>query len=137
MGTRFNVPATWQPFGAFSLVAAQGAGQVVHLKGQVALHAAGDVVGRGDMPTQVERTLQNIEAVLGAVGGRMADIYSLTHYATDIADFMDCGEVRKRFFEPPYPITTTVEVTRLYHPDLMIEITASAEIPHDRYRAPA
>ena len=49
---------------------------------------------------------------------------------------MACGEIRKRFFSPPYPITTTLGVARLYHPDLLIEITASAEIPLDRYRRP-
>lgn len=137
MTDRFDVPGVWQPFGAFSLVAAQGSGQVVHLKGQVALDIAGAVVGAGDMALQVEQTLRNVDAVLAAMGGRMADIYSLTHYATDIEAFMACGEIRKRFFPPPYPITTTIEVSRLFHPDLLIEITASAEIPHERYGRPA
>ncbi|HXZ08489.1 MAG TPA: RidA family protein, partial [Paraburkholderia sp.] len=41
---------------------------------------------------------------------------------------------RREFFAPPYPVTTTVQVQRLYHPDLMIEIAAIAEIPRERFR---
>jgi len=29
-----------------------------------------------------------------------------------------------------------VQVMRLYHPDLVVEITAIAEVPRDRFRAP-
>jgi 2-iminobutanoate/2-iminopropanoate deaminase len=70
------------------------------------------------------------------VGGEMVDIVSLTQYATDIEQFMSCGDIRKEFFAEPFPVTTTVEIARLYHPDLLIEITAMAEIPLDRFRQP-
>jgi len=36
-----NPPGVWSPFGAFSMVIIQGAGQIVHLKGQVALDQQG------------------------------------------------------------------------------------------------
>ena len=132
----FNPPDVWAPFGAFSMGAVQGEGQVVHLKGQVSLDAAGQIVGRGDMQAQVRRTLENIQAVLGHVGGRMGDILSLTHYVTDMERFMAAGEVRRAFFAEPFPVTTSVQVVRLYDPDLMVEITALAEIPRARFRDP-
>tara|TARA_Y100000588_G_scaffold303602_1_gene326165 strand:- start:259 stop:636 length:378 start_codon:yes stop_codon:yes gene_type:complete len=113
-----------------------GDGQTVHLKGQVALDPEGSVVGAGDMAAQVRQVLTNIESALGAVGGKMSDIVSLTHCMTDIASFMACGEIRGAFFAPPYPVTTTVEVAALYHPDLLIEITATTEIPRNRFVAP-
>jgi 2-iminobutanoate/2-iminopropanoate deaminase len=80
--------------------------------------------------------LENIRTVLASVGGTMADVISLTHYATDIEQFMAAGDIRKEFFAEPFPITTTVEVSRLYRPDLLIEITAMAEIPFERFRRP-
>jgi 2-iminobutanoate/2-iminopropanoate deaminase len=49
---------------------------------------------------------------------------------------MTTGDIRREFFAPPYPVTTTVEVVRLYHAELMIEITAIAEIPRQRFRRP-
>ena len=107
------------------------------LKGQVALNEQGQVVGKGDMRMQTRKTLENIRTVLASMGGRMDDVVSLGHYATDIDAFMSTGEIRSEFFTEPYPVTTTVQVMRLYHPDLLLEITATAEIPRDRFhRAP-
>jgi enamine deaminase RidA (YjgF/YER057c/UK114 family) len=74
--------------------------------------------------------------VLASIGGTTADIVSLTQHTTDIASFMTTGDIRREFFAPPYPVTTTVEVVRLYDPNLMIEITAIAEIPRQRFRRP-
>ena len=133
----YNPPDVWAPFGAFSMTVIQGDGQIVHLKGQVALDRDGAVVGDGDMRAQVRQVLDNIRAVLTSLGGTTGDIVSLTQYATDIEQFMQCADIRQEFFTEPYPVTTTVEVSRLYRPELMIEIAAVAEIPRDRFRNPA
>jgi len=132
----FDPDSVWKPFGAFSQAVVQGAGKIVHLKGQVSLNKEGKIVGEGDIETQVEKALENINSILSAFGGRMEDIYSLTHHVTNIEKFMKTGHIRTRYFKPPYPVTTTVEVSRLYHPDLLVEITGSAEIPLDRYVGP-
>ena len=132
----YNPPGVWKPFGAFSMAVVQGSGQVLHLKGQVSLDRDGEVIGEGKIELQVETTLKNIQLVLGSFGGRMEDIYSLTHHVTDIDAFMTTGHIRNKYFRDPFPITTTVEVCRLYHPALMVEITASAEIPLDRFIEP-
>ncbi len=137
MKRHFNVPTIWQPFGAFSMGVARGQGQIVYLKGQIALDENGNIVGIADMNAQVEQTLSNIEQSLMHVGGEMGDIISLTQHTTDIEAFMQAGAIREKFFQPPYPVTTTVEVSRLFDPNLMIEITAIAEIPLDRFIAPA
>ena len=131
-----NPSATWSPFGAFSMAVIQGDGQIVHLKGQVSLDRDGQIVGPSDMRAQVRKVLENIRDLLASMGGTMSDVVSLVHYATDIERFMASGDIRKAFFSEPYPITTTVQVARLYHPDLMIEITAVAEISKARFRRP-
>ena len=66
----------------------------------------------------------------------MADILSLLQHTTDMKAFMASGDVRAQYFNEPFPVTTTVEVSALYHPDIMIEITAVAEIPRSRFRDP-
>lgn len=136
MAKTYNPSNVWKPFGTFSMVKIHGEGQFVSLKGQVSLNAEGHIVGKGDMRAQVRQTLENIKSVLSSLGGTMADIVSLTQYATDIEQFMAAGDIRKEFFAKPYPVTTTVQVARLYHLDLQIEITATAEIPRDRFRFP-
>ncbi len=133
----FNPPDVWMPFGTFSMGVIQGDGQIIYLKGQVSLDRDGKIVGKGDMRTQTQRTLENIQAVLASVGGVMGDIISLTHYVTDIGKFMETADIRRQFFREPYPVTTTVQVAALYDPDLMVEITAVAEIPRARFRRPA
>lgn len=102
----------------------------------MALDREGRIVGKGDMRAQTLKTLENIESVLGSIGGTMRDILSLTHYVTDIDAFMTTRDVRRQFFTAPYPVTTTVQVMRLYDPDLLVEITAIAEIPRERFRRP-
>jgi 2-iminobutanoate/2-iminopropanoate deaminase len=132
-----NPPGVWLPFGAFAMAVIQGDGQIVHLKGQVALDRNGQVVGANDMRTQLRKVLENLRDMLATMGGEMGDVISLVHYATDIEEFMQTGDIRKEFFAAPFPATTTVEVRRLYHPDLMIEITAVAEVPRARFRRPS
>ena len=134
MALHVNPPGVWQPFGAFSLAVVQGAGRIVHLKGQIPLNQAGELVGQGDLRAQLAQTLDNIERVLGAMGGVMGDILSLTHYTTDIEGFMKLGDLRQAYFSAPYPVTTTVQVARLYDAAVLIEITAVAEIPEARFR---
>ena len=134
MAEFFNPSEVWQPFGAFSMAVAQGEGQMVHLKGQVPLDQNGAMVGEGDMRVQVRKTLENIETVLACVGATMRDVISLTHYTIDIEAFMKTGDIRREFFAQPYPVTTTVQVARLYDSKILIEITALAEVPRSRFR---
>jgi 2-iminobutanoate/2-iminopropanoate deaminase len=132
----FDPPGVWSPFGAFSIVTLQADGQIAHLKGQVALDPEGRVVGAGDMRAQTRQVLRNLRAVLASLGGEMGDILSLAHYTTDIEQFMTTGDIRREFFAKPYPATTTVEIRRLYRPELMIEIAGIAEIPRQRFVRP-
>jgi 2-iminobutanoate/2-iminopropanoate deaminase len=132
----FNPQSVWRPFGAFSMGVIQGEGQIVYLKGQVALDKEGSVVGKDDMCAQTRKTLENIQTVLATVGGVMGDIFSLTHFVTDIEQFMKTGDIRREFFDEPYPVTTTVQIVRLYDPNLLVEITAMAEIPRERFKRP-
>ena len=66
MAEAVNPPEVWAPFGAFSMAVIQGDGRIVHLKGQVALDRDGQVVGAGDMRTQVRQTLDNIRDAIAA-----------------------------------------------------------------------
>ncbi|MEM1274015.1 MAG: RidA family protein [Pseudomonadota bacterium] len=136
MAKSFNPPSIWQPFGTFAQAVIAGEGQMVYLKGQVALSPDGQIVGEGDMAAQVAQVLQNIADCLASMGGRMSDLVSLQQFTTDIQAFMRCGEIRAQVFSPPYPVTTTVGVAALYDPRLLIEITGIAEIPQDRFIMP-
>ncbi len=137
MADSFNPDTVWAPFGAFSHVVIGGPGKVIYLKGQVSLDQSGTIVGPGDMRAQVQQVLSNIQAVLASMNGRMSDIVSLNQFTTDIQTFIQAGDIRQRFFDAPFPVTTTVEVASLFDPNLVIEISGIAEIPIARFEAPA
>ena len=100
----------------------------------MALDRDGRIVGTGDMRVQLHQVLENIRTALASVGGEMSDILSLTNYVVDMDAFLAAGDIRRAFFAEPYPVTTTVEVARLYDRALLVEISAIAEIPLRRVR---
>jgi enamine deaminase RidA (YjgF/YER057c/UK114 family) len=86
------------------------------------------------MRAQLQQVLENIRTALASVGGEVGDILSLTNYVTDMDAFLAAGDIRRAFFTEPYPVTTTVEVARLYDRALLVEISAIAEIPLSRFK---
>jgi len=88
------------------------------------------------MRVQAQQTFRNIRASLAAVGGEMDDVVSIVTYVTTPDGLRDIHDVRTEFFSPPYPVSTLVQVAALVEPDLLIEVTATAIVPEDRYRAP-
>jgi len=49
-----------------------------------------------------------------------------------MTNFLKIIELRQRWFSPPYPADTIVEVSALYSPDAMIEIEAIALVDGDK-----
>ena len=56
----------------------------------------------------------------------MSKIVKVTIYLTDMANFPKIVEARQKYFSEPYPADTTVEVTSLALPELMVEIDVVA-----------
>jgi 2-iminobutanoate/2-iminopropanoate deaminase len=137
MASSYDPRKLWQPFGPFSMAVVQGDGRIVHLKGQVPLDEHGELVGHGDMRAQLRQVLENLIVVLDEVGGKMSDIISLIQYTTDIEAFIAAGDIRRAYFSKPYPVTSTVQVSALYRPEVLVEIAGIAEIPAHRFKIPS
>ena len=80
------------------------------------------------------QTFANLERVLGLAGAGLEDIFKVTIYLTDMANFPKIMELRERHFTPPYPADTIVEVRSLALPELMIEIEVMAMVPDGERR---
>ena len=76
MAIGFNPPGIWAPRGrAFSQRVIAPAGHTtIHVTGQVAWDEHSNVVGPGDVRAQMVKSIENIEAILGEVGGTLDDI---------------------------------------------------------------
>ena len=92
-------------------------------------------MGAGDFAAQAEQVFANLTQVLEAAGSGLDKVIKVTIYLTDMARFADIVELRGRYFSPPYPADTIVEVAALALPELMIEIEAVALVEGTRVAA--
>lgn len=114
------------PFEAFALSQAIAVGDWLFVSGQAALNEQGAVVGEGDFLAQAECAFGNLQRVLQAASSDLRDVVKVTIFMTDISRFGEVIELRKRFFTPPYPADSIVEVKALALPQLQFEIEAVA-----------
>ena len=127
---RFNPSGLSKPTG-YSHVAVVSAGRQVHVSGQVALNAQGQVVGTGDVAAQAEQVYANLLAALGAAGAKLSNVFKMVTYVVDLTPdkVLAVRAVRNRHFgDGPYPASTMVGVTALVNPDLLIEVEVIAAL---------
>ena len=86
----------------------------------------GQLVGIGDFDAQAEQTFRNLARVLEAGGSSLDRVVKVTIFLTDMSNFGKIVELRGKWFTPPYPADTIVEVSSLALPELEIEIEAIA-----------
>lgn len=114
------------PFAPYRIAQGYRVGDLIFLSGQAALDETGQIVGAGDFLRQAEQTFANIDRLLRVAGSDLSRVVKVTIYLTDMANFGHIVELRGRFFTPPYPADTIVEVRALALPELMIEIDVIA-----------
>jgi enamine deaminase RidA (YjgF/YER057c/UK114 family) len=93
-------------------------GRLLFIAGQVARDGDNQVVGKGDLAAQFRQVCANIQAVMNAAGGDMADIVKLTIYVLDVADYKrrlrDIGGVYREYFGKHFPAMTLVGARDLF-----------------------
>jgi 2-iminobutanoate/2-iminopropanoate deaminase len=114
--------------GAYSSGVEAPSGRTIYVSGQVSLDAEGNVVGEGDVRLQTETVLEHVKTVVEEAGGGMGDIVKVTVFITDMGLYDEIHEVRRRYFEEPFPASSMVEVSALIDPRLLIEIEAVAVV---------
>ena len=114
------------PYEPYRLSQGFRVGDLLFISGQAAIDEAGQIVGPGDFDAQAEQTFKNLARVLEAGGSSLEDVVKVTIFLTDMGNFPKIVELRGRWFTPPYPADTIVEVRSLALPELEIEIEAIA-----------
>ncbi|HVE92495.1 MAG TPA: RidA family protein [Actinomycetota bacterium] len=124
-------PWTWQDnYGFSQAIDVQGSARTVFCSGQTPLDADGNPQHAGDMGAQAMLALDNLETVLSQAGLKLSDVVRLNYFVTDIPAFMASAEVwGPRLQEAGCkPASTLLHVSGLFHPDVMIEIEATAAV---------
>jgi 2-iminobutanoate/2-iminopropanoate deaminase len=98
---------------------------LVFLAGQVGAPPGGDVVA-GGIAAETRQVLDNVGALLEAVGLGYRDVVRCTVFLVDIADFGAMNEVYREYFPTDMPVRATVGVSALAGPfRIEIDVTAA------------
>src|SRR6202012_5092706 len=100
--------------------------KMVFVSGQLARNKKGEIVGAGDMRAQIRQVGENLKNALEPAGATLDDLVRPTTFVTDIDEFFKHVDIRHDYLGVSLPSSTTVEVPRLSHPDLVVEIEAMA-----------
>ena len=101
----------------------------IFLAGIVPFDQKQNIVGIGNMRLQVKQVLQNIRYALRSADASVSDVVRINVLTTDVDLYIQEGASQViNLFGETKPTSTTYQVSRLVHPDWMVEIEATAII---------
>jgi 2-iminobutanoate/2-iminopropanoate deaminase len=103
-----NAPAAIGPY-------SQGivSGDLVFCAGQLPLDPSTGILIQGEISGEVQRVVENIQAVLEAGGSGIANVIRLDVYLTDLSLFPEVNSLLEKVFVNDPPARVTVEVSAL------------------------
>ena len=101
-------------------------GSHVFVAGTTGINENGEIAC--DARAQTVRALEIIKAALAKAGAKLEDVVRTRIFLTDIGQWEAVGRAHGEVFGSIRPASTMVEVKRLIHPAMVVEIEADAVI---------
>ncbi|MBI1876571.1 MAG: RidA family protein [Acidobacteria bacterium] len=103
------------------------AGSFLFVSGQIPLDPATGSMVDGDVGAQTRRVLDNVGAILKAVGASYENVVRTTVFLVDMNDFAAMNQVYATYFPSQAPARSTVQAARLPK-DARVEIDVIAVV---------
>lgn len=104
-------------------------GDTIYIGGAAAVNGDGEVVGVGNMETQVREAYANLKKTLAHFGATFDNIVEQWFLLIDLEKAPAVISVLQEVFAgKEYPPAIGMEVNKLGHPDLLIEIKVTARV---------
>lgn len=100
-------------------------GNIIEVSGTTATDGE-DIIAAGNPYEQAIFIFKKIEMALGEAGATLNDVVRTKMFVTNIDQWEEIGKAHGMFFKEIKPASTMVEVSRLIHPDLLLEVEVSA-----------
>ena len=100
-------------------------GNVIEVSGTTAVEND-RIVHTDDAYRQTRYVIQKIEKALKEAGATLEDVIRTRMFVTDISLWEEYGKAHGEFFKKIKPATSMVEVQALIHPDMLLEMEATA-----------
>lgn len=120
--------AEWEQIVGYSR--AVRTGNLIEVSGTTATEFNGQSL-KENMYGQAFHTLRKIEEALIKAGAGMKDVVRTRIYVTDISQWQEAARAHHEYFKEVMPATSMVEVSKLIHPDMLIEIEATAVVSNE------
>jgi 2-iminobutanoate/2-iminopropanoate deaminase len=124
---REKITTTPDPYEPFLLSQGIRFGDLLFISGQAGYSDEGKIV-EGGFRAQADQAFSNLQRALKAGGSSLHYVLKVTIFLTDMGNFSEVVDLRRKYFSKPYPADSIVEVSGLYTPEAMIEIEAIAAI---------
>jgi enamine deaminase RidA (YjgF/YER057c/UK114 family) len=113
------------------IVTTHGNGKTIYIGGQDAVNSRGEIVGKGDIATQTEQVMKNLQTALSACGGTFENLVKLSVYVVQGQDMRSGFQASQKYLgnlsNPP--AISVLIVSGLANPDFLVEMEAVAFIP--------
>ena len=102
-------------------------GDMLYVSGHVGTDANGNIPEGCE--AQSRQVMANIRGVIEAAGGRMEDVAKITCFLTNMEDYPAYAKVRLETWPSDPPASSTVGVSALVRPELLVEVEAIVRLP--------
>lgn len=121
-------PFTWAVNAEYSQAARIG--DLVYTAGQGGFGDDGELVSH-DFTAQTRQALRNVEAALAGHGASLDSVIKMTVHVASAAHYELFQQVRREFFQAPWPASTAVS-SQLLVKGMLVEIEAIAAVDAKR-----